>query len=68
MKTIELFVCEICGTQYNDKAKCKECEKAHKYPTEVVSCKHLPYTSDRSGYPIRVVLKMNDGKEVEYHR
>lgn len=30
MKQINLFVCEICGTQYAERLKAKDCEKTTK--------------------------------------
>ena len=30
MKKKELYTCEICGTDYADKANAMACEKAHK--------------------------------------
>ena len=67
MKSLQLYVCEHCGTQYKDKKECKKCEDNHKIALEIHdmrfhSCK------DIVNYPDKVELKMSDGKMIWYHR
>ena len=35
MKSLQLYVCEHCGTQYKDKNECKKCEDNHKIAMEI---------------------------------
>lgn len=53
MKSLQLYVCEHCGTQY------KELEI---HDMRFHACK------DSGNYPDKVELKMSDGKMVWYHR
>ena len=68
MKKVELYLCEMCGTQYNDKVKCEECEKSHKKPIEIFESKYLPYAVNHKGYPQSLEVKMSDGKIITYRR
>jgi len=68
MKKIELYACEVCGTQYREKLKCQQCEKSHKKPVEVTQARYISVAQNRSGYPHVLHVKMSDGKIVEYRR
>lgn len=68
MKEIKRYVCEICKTEYTDKAQALKCERAHMPPLEIVSQRYRPITDDQSGYPQTITVKMGDGKEVTYKR
>lgn len=68
MKEIKRYVCEICKTEYADKAQAQKCERAHKLPLEIVSYRYRPITDDKSGYPQTITVKMGDGKEATYKR
>ena len=68
MKETTLWKCEVCGTEYRDKSKCEKCEASHKKKGKIVKMRHLPYTSDLSGYPDRITVKFEDGKERVYSR
>ena len=35
MKSLQLYVCEHCGTKYKDKNECKKCEDSHKVALEI---------------------------------
>ncbi|MBP3772441.1 MAG: hypothetical protein J6I53_07110 [Treponema sp.] len=67
MKKVELYVCEVCGTQYKEKIKCSECEKSHVLPTQIIGWKYMPKTFN-GGYPIRITVRMADGKDITYKR
>lgn len=61
MKSLQLYVCEHCGTHYINKNECKMCEDSHKIALEVHdmrfhACKGV------DNYPDKVELKMSDGK------
>ena len=68
MKEIKRYACETCGTEFADKEKAKHCEKAHKYPKEVVRCRYNSIGVDVTGYPQTITVKMTDGKEILYKR
>ena len=63
MKETTLWKCDICGTEYRDKKKCEQCEAGHKKKGKIVKMRHLPYTSDQSGYPDKITVKFEDGVE-----
>ena len=68
MKKITRFACEICGTEFADSGKAKNCEKLHKSPKEFVRCRYNPIGIDASGYPQTITVKMSDGEELLYKR
>lgn len=58
MKEIKLYQCEKCGTQYNDRNRAKECEKAH---IDIVGIKDARCSSEQK-YPNKIEVKFADGK------
>lgn len=44
MKKIDLYQCEICGTQFKSKEDCVKCEKGHQKELHIVKTRYLPYT------------------------
>lgn len=68
MKKVQHYICELCGTEYNEKEKCERCEKGHKRPTGIVGANFTPITSDGSGYPAKVHILMNNGETITYKR
>lgn len=65
MKKIDLYQCEICGTQYKEKSKCQDCEKSHVKPVQIVEEKFMPKNCNGK-YPVHITVKMADGKNVTY--
>lgn len=65
MKTVELYKCEICEHEYKSGEAARECEAGHKR-AEVIEeqefCKYSPYKE----YPERLIVSMEDGKNIEY--
>ena len=59
------YQCEKCGTTYKNKNEAIECENSHGEPVEIVktSCK---FEDMRYGYPGRIIVKMSNGRFVEY--
>ena len=41
MREVRHYICEICGTEYNNKSKAENCEKRHCKPIEIVKCRYL---------------------------
>lgn len=68
MKKVEHYICEICGTEYNDKNKCIQCEKNHCKGVEIVGYRFQSYKSNRKGYPDVLNVKMEDGTVQAYKR
>lgn len=68
MKEVKHYICEICGTEYSDKAKCQQCEKTHCQPKEIVKSKYIGYINNQKGYPVSITVKMSDGTEQVYKR
>ncbi len=69
LKKIELYKCEICGTEYKFPQDCQNCEKYHVQPASIVSAKWQPYNQQSADkYPTKVCVRMSDGKTVEYKR
>lgn len=64
MKKIELFQCEICGTQFKEKADCVKCEK----DLRITNARYLPFTQDASGMPITITLIGKNGDMYIYRR
>lgn len=72
MKKIELYKCEVCGTQYNDKEACKMCEQGHvtqdRFLHRITKVRYLPITQDNSGLPITITIIGTDGCHYTYKR
>ena len=68
MKRIELFQCEICGTQYEVKGKAEECEKSHIRPLNFEKCWYAPKNMVESGYPVTIDVQFKDGITIRYRR
>ena len=70
MKKIELFQCEICGTQFKEKTDCVKCEKNHESGKDlhIANARFLPFTQDASGMPISITLMGKNGNMHKYRR
>lgn len=68
MREVRHYICEICGTEYNNKSKAENCEKRHCKPIEIVKCRYLSIDNNMKGYPIEITVKMADGIEQKYKR
>lgn len=68
MKERILFECEMCHTQYSAKIDAQCCEKNHKRVISVDKARFLPEKQDDSGYPIDVILVMDNGQKIKYKR
>lgn len=62
MRELELYQCEICNTQFNDKKKAEECEMSHCKITNVVPKRWRA----REKYPDRIIIEFSDGEEICY--
>lgn len=68
MQKIELYQCEVCGTQFKNKLECAECEKSHMKELRIVESRYLPFTQDRSGMPTTITLIGPTGRHYTYKR
>ena len=68
MKEKILYTCEHCHTDYKNKKEAEECEDNHKKGLRIVNQRFLPYTQDRSGFPIRIEVVDEKGNRVVYKR
>lgn len=68
MKTVEHYICEICGGEYNDKRVAEACEKCHKQPKEITGARYLSKAQNGQGYPVSITVKMSDGTHQIYKR
>ena len=44
MKKIDLFRCDVCGTQFSEKQLCEKCEQRHVKELQIVKSRYLPIT------------------------
>lgn len=65
MKELKLYQCEVCGTQYADKLKAKECEKYHATDLEISDCKYRGMNVG-GGFPVKIWVKSKNGEERMY--
>ena len=68
----KLYRCDICGTEYANPKDAQQCEAYHIFPAKGVKqiksfFKSMNQTSCDE-YPYKVVITMNDGKQIQYTR
>lgn len=68
MKELNLYQCDICGTQFAHKDLCQKCEQGHVQQIEIIKIRYLPITQDKSGMPTTITLTGPDGKHYVYKR
>lgn len=76
MKKVEHFVCETCGTMYNDSNTAAKCEAYHIKPKKVIikdidKRDWIPVTQEAAPfykYPKRIKVQMADGNFCDYVR
>lgn len=62
MKEQKLYICDYCGTQYEEKARCAKCEKTH---AKISKIRDVEYHADGK-YPDRVEVVFEDGSFAYY--
>jgi len=65
MRKVEHYICEICGTEYKEKAMCEKCEKTHKKGLTIAKARYISVTMDGTGLPISIEVEYKDGRETK---
>lgn len=68
MKEKVLYECELCHTQYAAMIDATSCEVNHKRVKSVDKELFLEEKLDLCGYPVEVILLMDDGQKIKYYR
>lgn len=68
MKEVKHYICDVCGTEYNEKRKCMECESGHKKIKKIIDTKYLPIKANALGIPNSITVEMEDGSTFIYKR
>lgn len=68
MKEKVLYTCEVCRTDYADKAEAKRCEESHERKLKIVDSRYLARAQTLSGFPITITVQSEDGTRVTYKR
>lgn len=68
MKEVNLYQCEICGTQYSSSKAAQDCEKSHKTIESIESAKYRSVGYNQDGYPDKISVKFTDNETIIYHR
>lgn len=68
MREVKHYICERCGSEYNNKAAAEKCEAGHILTVGIYAARYRSITFDGSGYPDRVTIRMKDGKLVYFKR
>ncbi len=68
MKEKVLYTCEVCRTDYADKAEAKRCEESHKRRLKIVDSRYLARAQTLSGFPTTITVQSEDGTRATYKR
>ena len=70
MKKIEKFECGYCHELFDSEEECKTCESHHHMPKRMVSVSFSGKTpmneSYDAPYPLSIIIRMDDDKEIAY--
>lgn len=59
----KLYVCDICGTGYANKADAAQCEKKHYRIPKIKK----PIYKPNDEYPMKIDIEFSNGKVIRYH-
>lgn len=68
MKEKVLYTCEVCRTDYANKAEAKRCEESHKRKLKIVDSRYLTRAQDMSGFPTAITVQLEGGARATYKR
>lgn len=60
----EVFICDICGTNYSKEKQALDCEKTHYKCTEIIKAKYEP----NCYYPDEIKVKFSNNISGRYRR
>lgn len=63
MKSKTVYVCDVCGAEYNSPDGAKECEKTHR---KIRSAETIVF-SKTGKYPLVIAITFDDGKRFRYN-
>ena len=66
MKELKLYQCEVCGTQYADKLKAKECEKYHVRDLEITDFQYRGMNENTDKFPVKIWVQSKSGEKRMY--
>ena len=59
MKEKLLYICEICGEEFENQADCIRCETHHISDPQIVNCSWKSIKEDKDGFPEALMVKFN---------
>ena len=68
MKEKTLYTCEKCHTDYANKKDAETCEANHSKKLKIITQHCLPYSLDKSGFPIMIEVQDDKGNKAIYKR
>lgn len=68
MKEKTLYTCEKCKTDYADRKDAIRCEENHSKKIKIHDMRFLPYSQDKSGFPVTVTLIDQNGNKATYKK
>lgn len=68
MKEKVLYTCEVCRTDYANKAEAKRCEENHKKRLKAVDLGYSVCFLDGSDFPTIIMAQSEAGARVTYRR
>ena len=68
MKEKTLYTCEKCHTDYANKKHAETCEANHSKKLKIIAQRCLPYSMDKSGFPITIEVQDDKGNKAIYKR
>ena len=68
IKEVKHYICDVCGTEYSEKAQCQKCKKSYVRPLEFADIKYRPVTVDETGAPYSITVELSNGKKATYKR
>lgn len=68
MKKKILYTCEQCHTDYASQSDAAQCEANHSKTLTIINHLSLPYSRDKSGFPITIEVQDDKGNKAIYKR
>ena len=63
MKEVKHYICEICGTEFDNEGECRACENGHIMPVKFTGWSYYS-----SSVPKVINIEFDDGNEYAYRR